>query len=177
MNRILFILLILLVVLSSCSSSIDYKQDNEVDNVRINPKEFKSYIKNKPYTVLYFWVSWCGFSKKGLLENYNKHYDLINNDTVQSMLIVMSDTSSINRFMKKNNLNLPYRCLHPKMLIPPFRNFQDSDNLRDFMNTFFNYDDPDLDGFPSSFIVDEHFDVVVVSKGYPSNLVMSYFHN
>src|SRR5690554_3531771 len=112
------------IMLFSCITT-DYKKGK--DDI-----EFKKFIKNKPYTILYIWTSWCGISRDGLINDYYKNYSMINNDTVQSLLIVASDTNSINDFLRENKISLPYKCLYPDKYSLLTRNFKDEKNKDQF---------------------------------------------
>jgi thiol-disulfide isomerase/thioredoxin len=133
------------------------------ESFEINHKDFKKYIKERPYTILYFWASWCGFSQSGLLNDYNKNYKYINNDTVQSLLIVASDTNSINGFMKENNIKLPYKCLNEGSYSILNRNLKDGKNMLTFIKDIFNYN-LDSPKFPTVLLVDSSFNVITNSS-------------
>lgn len=36
-------------------------------------QEFDQFIKNKPYSIIYIWTSWCGISRNGLVNDYSKN--------------------------------------------------------------------------------------------------------
>jgi len=130
------------------------------ESCEINYEDFKKYIKERPYTILYFWVSWCGFSQAGLINDYSKNYQYINNDTVQSLLIVASDKTSINSFMKKNNIEVPYKCLHEGSYLPLIRNITDGKNKEQFIIDMFNYKGI-IPGFPTILLIDSSLNVLV----------------
>ncbi len=138
------------------------KKQGEISNkesCEINHEDFKKYIKERPYTILYFWVSWCGFSQAGLINDYSKNYKYINNDTVQSLLIVASDTTSINSFMTNNSIKLPYKCLHEGKYILLTRNITDGRNKDNFIKDLFNY--KSIPGFPTVLLIDSSLNVLV----------------
>lgn len=144
-------LLFIFLALIACQFKAEKASSKE-----INTEEFKRFIKDKPYTILYFWVSWCGYSQAGLVNDYSKNYKYINNDTVQSLLIVASDTNSINSFMNNNNINVPYKCLHEGKHHPIERNFKDGKNMEEFIEDMFVYENKRL-GFPTVLLVDSSF--------------------
>lgn len=131
----------------------DKKSNSKTENLEINREAFKEYIKNKPYTILYFWASWCGFSRAGLVNDYSKNYQSLKNDTVQSLLIVASDTNSINSFMVNNSIILPYKCLHEGKYPILIRNIMDGKNMEKFIKEMFNYK-IESRGFPTVLLVD-----------------------
>ena len=144
---------------------INSRKQGTVSNIKsheINHEDFKKYIKERPYTILYFWVSWCGISQAGLINDYSKNYQYINNDTVQSLLIVASDTNSINSFMVKNNIKVPYKCLHEGSYLPLIGNITDGKNKEQFINDMFNYKGI-ISGFPTVLLVDSSFNGLMES--------------
>ncbi|MEQ8908253.1 MAG: hypothetical protein RIC95_03605 [Vicingaceae bacterium] len=142
----------------SCIKKNDNKSVHKEKATNID--EFKSYIANKPYTILYIWASWCGISRNGLINDYYENYTAINNDTVQSLLIIASDTVSINDFFKKNEFSLPYKYLYPEEYSLLKRNVKDEKNKDEFLMDFFNYK-PNIPGFPSVILVSENSKVLV----------------
>lgn len=154
--------MILFSLISSCQYNLRKEALNK-DSLEINRDDFEKYIKQKPYTILYFWASWCGLSQNGLIDDYSKNYEYLNNnDTVQSLLIVVSDTSSINTFMLENNIKVPYKCLRDEKYPPLIRNFKDGKNMEEFLVKMFNYE-LQLSGFPTVILVDSLFNGLMES--------------
>jgi len=157
MKRIYIIVGTLFLFSIIVGTQFKYDSENSIStNKKINTDEFKEYIKEKPYTILYFWASWCGFSQAGLINDYSKNYHHINNDTVQSLLIVASDTNSINSFMQSNDIHLPYKCLYEGKYSVVTRNTKDGSNMVSFINNMFGYKIKIL-GFPTVLLVDSSF--------------------
>ena len=154
----LLIFTVIYVVQRNISETSSIKTTKGIDT-----EEFKKYIKEKPYTILYFWAPWCGFSQAGLVNDYSKNYKNINNDTVQSLLIVASDTNSINDFMKENNIKLPYKCLNEGAYSILSRNIKDGKNMLKFIKDLFNYN-LESPMFPTVLLVDSSFNVIIRSS-------------
>jgi len=159
--NILIALVLVFAIINSCKFGIQNtgvtKESNEINN-----EDFDKLIKRKPYTILYFWASWCGFSQAGLINDYSKNYQQINNDTVQSLLIVSSDTNSIRSFMEDNNINLPYKCLYEGNYSIITRNIKDGENMEGFIKDMFGYKIL-AHGFPTILLVDSSFTVLMES--------------
>ncbi len=138
---------------------------NPVNNQHKNDvkRNLMEFVKKKPYTILYFWVSWCGFSKDGLINDYCLNYSSLNNDTVQSILIVVSDTSSINSFMNNNNISTPYFCLHEDKYPLAIRNVKDGNSMDDFIFDVFAYRNEVKYVFPTVLLVDSTSSVITWS--------------
>lgn len=145
----------------ACQSK-DHENKSETASIEIVRNDFKTFIKSKPYTILYFWASWCGFSQSGLVNDYSKNCESLNNDTVQSILIVVSDTNSINRFMKNNDINVIYKCLYFGEYPLPIRNIKDGRNMENFIKEMFNHK-IESRGFPTVLLVDSSFNVLINS--------------
>lgn len=139
------------------------KKTSTKESLEINKDDFRKYIKERPYTILYFWASWCGFAQKGLINDYSKNYQYINNDTVQSILFVASDTNSINSFMVRNNIKVPYKCLHEGEYSILRRNIKDGKNMDKFIKDMFGYKN-EFPGFPTVLLVDSSFTVLMNSS-------------
>lgn len=139
-------------IILACQNK-DEKKNLNKESLEINEDNFKKYIKEKPYTILYFWASWCGFSQAGLINDYSENYQYINNDTVQSLLIVASDTNSINTFMAANNIKVPYKCLHKGKYPTETRNITDGKNMERIVAEMFQYKIKSH-GFPTVLLVD-----------------------
>ena len=161
MKKISLTVIIIVIIAAISFSYTNRKKKKSIDknSVEINKDDFKRYIKSKPYSILYFWVSWCGYSQAGLVNDYYKNYDSLNNDTVQSQLIVVSDTSSINSFMQINNINLPYKCLYTGKYSIITRNIKDGENMEKFIYDMFQYKDDFA--FPTILLVDSAFNVIL----------------
>jgi len=136
-----------------------YYNSNEklsVNKKKLDKKDIKEFVQNKPYTLLYFWVSWCGYSQDGLVNDYYTNYGLLNNDTVQTMLIVLSDTVSVNTLMYNNNIKLPYKYLKGDSYPPVIGNLKDGYNRDEFIYDVFNYKYDDGFFFPTVLLVDNN---------------------
>ncbi len=158
----LTVITIIILIIASFSFSYLHQKEKESishNSLEINKDDFKRFIKSKPYSILYFWVSWCGFSRTGLVNDYYKNYDSLNNDTVQSQLIVVSDTNSINNFMEKNNINIPYKCLQTGKYSIITRNIKDGKSVEKFIYDIFQYKDDFF--FPTILLVDSSFNVIL----------------
>lgn len=157
MKRINILVVTFLLFVIIVGLQLKFNRTNSITpNKEINIVEFKKYIKGKPYTILYFWASWCGFSQAGLVNDYSINYQQLNNDTVQSLLIVASDTNSIINFMNSNNINVPYKCLHAGEYSIVTRNTKDGSNMETFIKKMFGYKN-NISGFPTVLLVDSSF--------------------
>lgn len=152
---VLIIFSVVFVITFACQTDTE-KKNSTKESLELNKDDFKKYIKEKPYTILYFWASWCGFSQEGLINDYSKNYQYLNNDTVQSLLIVASDTNSINSFMVSNNIKVPYKCLHEGKYSIVRRNITDGKNMEIFIKEMFGYKNK-ISGFPTVLLVDSSF--------------------
>ena len=139
-----------------------------------NRTDFKKYIKEKPYTILYFWASWCGIFQAGLLNDYAVNYKYLNNDTVQSLLIVASDTNAVNEFMVKNNIDVPYKCLEEGSYLPLIGNIMDGRNKEKFIKELFHYKG-DIPGFPTVLLVDSSFHGLMESSKTTTALRLCHY--
>lgn len=76
------------------------------------------------------------------------------------MLIVASDTNSINNFLKKNDLELPYKYLYADQYLPLYRNFKDGDNQKQFIKEYFNFECQGK-GFPTVLLINNKSEVLL----------------
>lgn len=162
-----FLFIALSIIAISC---LNY--DKKAKSPQKLDEEFHAFIKNKPYTIFYIWTSWCGISRDGLVNDYNRNYEAINNDTVQSMLIVMSDTNSIKNFFTKNNFSLPYIYIYPDKYSILNRNSQDEENKNLFIKKQFNYT-CQAPGFPSVLLINNELEVQL--EGSETKDALNYY--
>ncbi len=157
MHKSIIVIIVSLISIS-CINNKDLNNNsrNDYSSFKIN---LDQQIKKKPYTILYFWASWCGFSQKGLIDDYYANYNYINNDTLQSIFIVMSDTSAINDFMIKNNCIVEYRCMYEKKRSLLTRNIKDSKDLKKIAKDL-SYNKTDDLFFPAIFLVNKDISIV-----------------
>lgn len=124
-------------------------------NKEINKVFIDGIIKEKKYTVFYFWAHWCGYSREGLINDYSVNYSKLNNDSMQSYLVVMSDTTEANRFMGLNDINLEYLYFKASAYPIVSRNIMDGRNKKKLMKEIFNFDSES--GFPMAYTVDSNY--------------------
>jgi|SRR5690554_5936881 len=148
------------MTLFSCLNKKDkvINHTNGIDNIA-----FKKFIENRPYTILYIWTSWCGISRNGLINDYYESYNTINNDTIQSLLIITSDTNTIKDFFLENKFSLPYKYLYPDKYLPLIRNFNDEKKKDQFTKEYFNYE-CQFPGFPSVLLINNKSEVLMESS-------------
>jgi len=171
MTKYIFFKIFTFFLMTSLTVSCLSNDNSSKNTIKIQ-HELNQFIKNKPYTILYIWTSWCGISRNGLINDYYKNYEAINNDTVQSMLIVMSDTNAINDFLVKNTIDLPYTYINPGQHSILSRNSKDEENKNKFALKEFNYV-CQAPGFPSVLLVNNELKVQL--EGSETKDALNYY--
>lgn len=127
------------------------KAENNANHQSITSEKLKSIVKEKKYTIINFWVNWCHFSRDGLQEFYG-NYPLMNNDSIQAYLVVMSDTSAANHYLSSNNIRLGYFFYKTDSYDKGWRSLKDNMNKKTLLKEAFDYSAEE--GFPCVLLID-----------------------
>ncbi len=150
-----FILITIIISFSLFNNS----SKESTTNATINSEKLAKLIKNKKYTIVFYWAEWCGLSRKALLNDFIPNYKKYNNDTVQALWIVMSDTAKANKMLKENKSYIPYYYFKADKYPSLIKNYMDEKNklelIEDICNIKYNGK-----GFPDLFLINNKSQII-----------------